>query len=76
LLREPTLSLENADDVSFDMDAEDAGGYSANIFDILDNEDEADEDLSNSVSENGSDSGEILAEPESDRDEFILTIIQ
>jgi hypothetical protein len=33
------------------MDAEDAGGYSANIFDILDNEDEADEDLSSSASE-------------------------
>jgi len=62
-LREPTLGLENHADVSFDMDADDAGGYSPNIFDILDGEDEADEDLSSSTSENGSD----LAE--SDREE-------
>jgi len=39
-LREPTLGLESAADVSFDMDAEDAGGCSANIFDILEEGDE------------------------------------
>jgi hypothetical protein len=47
------------------MDAEDAGGYSANIFDILD---EADDDLSSSASENGYESDENLAE--SDRDDL------
>jgi hypothetical protein len=62
------MTLQAALRALCDMDAEDAGGYSANIFDILDNEDEADEDLSSSASENGSDSGEILAE--SDRDEL------
>lgn len=66
-LQEPTLGLENAADVSFDMDAEDARSYSVNIFDIVGSEDEADEDLSSSASENGSDSGRNLAE--SDRDE-------
>lgn len=66
-LQEPTLGLENAADVSFDMDAEDARSYSANIFDIVGSEDEADEDLSSSASENGSDSGRNLVE--SDRDE-------
>ena len=54
-LREPTLGLENAADVSLDMDAEDVGGYSANIFDILDGEDDI-EDLSSTASENGKDS--------------------
>ena len=54
-LWELTLGLENAADMSLDMDAEDIGGYSANIFDILDGEDDI-EDLLSTTSENGKDS--------------------
>jgi len=53
-LWEPTLGLDNAADMSLDMDAEDVGGYSANIFDILDDEDI--EDLFSTASENSKDS--------------------
>ena len=48
--------------MSLDMDAEDSGGYSANILDIVEGDDEADEDLSSSASESGSDYKENLAE--------------
>lgn len=70
-LQDPMLGLENAADVSLDMDAEDIGGQSANIFDILDGEDDMGEDLASTASERGEDSESCEDLAGSDEDMFL-----